>query len=122
MSAISLILTLNIFAAGWLGLVSVLFTTYSLVSVYKNRLASKKSVRLSGLAWCLLAVLSVAGVWSPMKFIPMLWIQLLLQSIYTFFLISPAFKKRTRPPWGLFLFFLLWTLLLAVALPWPEFI
>jgi len=120
MSGIALILTLNIIAAGWLGLISVLFTTYASVSVYKNRFASKRSVRLSGLAWTLLAVLSVSGVWTPQNFLPLLWIQLILQIAYTIFLIAPAFKKRSRPPWGLFLFFLVWTLLLALVLPWPE--
>lgn len=122
MSAIALILTLNIIAAGWLGLVSVLFPIYSSVSVYKNRFESRRSTILTGLGWSLLAVLSVAGVWNPMSFLPLLWIQLILQSAYTIFLITPAFEKRSRPPWGLFIFFLGWTVLLALALPWSELV
>lgn len=122
MSAIALILTFNIIAAGCLGLVSVLFPIYASVSVYKNRFESRRSTILTGLAWSLLAVLSVAGVWNPMRFVPLLWMQFILQSLYTLFLISPAFKKRTRPPWGLFFFFMIWTLLLALALPWKEII
>lgn len=121
MAKVILLYTANILIAGWIGIGSFLFPSYTSESLYRNLFASLRSVRIYGLLWLLIAFLSIAGVWYPATFLPLIPLQLVFLLFGIVFFTLAGRARRTLPS-GLVFFLVLWAVLLVLVFPWQDYL
>ena len=121
MSALRMLYLANIIVAGWIGVGSLFFPKNAAVTVFSNAYQSTAVMRLVGCLWLAIALLSVAGVWRPLIFSPVLLLQLIYKSLWLLVVAFPAIKNNQPFPAGMAIFFLVWVGVLPFVIPWANY-
>lgn len=120
MNALKLIYVANIIVAGWIGISSMFFPRFSSVTIFQNSYQNTELIRLVGCLWMAIALLSIFGLWQPLKFSPVLVLQLVYKGLWLIIVAFPAIKNNENYPSGMAAFFLIWVLILPFIIPWKE--
>jgi hypothetical protein len=119
-STLQTIYALNILVAGFVGLTALFFPTFSATIVFQNTIPPNYSQRILGCFWIAIALASVLGVFNPLKFSPVLLIQLFYKGFWLIFVALPMLfqGKIADIPRGMTCFFLVWVVTLIFFLPY----
>jgi hypothetical protein len=120
MIALKLVYIANIIVAGWISITSILNPNKSELTVFQNAYQPTEVMRLVGCLWLAIAVLSVLGLWRPISFSPILFVQLIYKGTWLIVVAIPAIKNNHPYPFGMALFFLIWVLVLPFVIPWSQ--
>jgi len=112
---LKLVYLVNIFAAGFIGFISILNAELASIVVYQNAFAPSPVMQLIGSFWIAIATISFIGVIYPLKFSPILIFQILYQLTWLF--ITMLFLKNEIPI-ALSIAFIIWAFLIFLAIPW----
>lgn len=115
-----LIYIANIIVAGWISISSLFFPAFATVYVFANAYAETEVMRLVGCLWLGIAVLSALGLRWPLKFVPVLLLQLVYKGTWLLVVALPAFLANKPFPGYMALFFMVWLLFLPIAIPWRR--
>lgn len=110
----------NILVAGIFGILAMVSPRLGARIAFGGAWRSHPGLQLTGCFWLAIAILSVLGFFAPVIFSPVLLLQLIYKSLWIAAWALPvlAAGDRAKIPIGVFVCFLLWIVLLAVALPW----
>ena len=117
-SILRIIYVANILVAGWIGVTSLWFPRIAVSTVFQNAVTYSESIRLVGCLWCGIALLSIAGLWKPIEFSPILVLQLVYKSAWLLAIALPALINGRTLPGGMAVFFLIWVTVLPFVIPW----
>ena len=118
MTAIKLMYLANILVAGWISISSLFFPQYAQGSVFSAAFAYSEAIRLVGALWGAIFILSVIGLFFPMKMSLVLFFQLIYKSSWLLFAALPAMLQSQPYPKGMTAFFLAWVIILPFVIPW----
>jgi hypothetical protein len=121
MSALRMVYLANIIVAGWIGVSSLFFPKNAAVNVFSNAYQPTVVMRLVGCLWLAIALLSVAGVWRPLIFSPVLLLQLIYKSLWLLVVAFPAIRNNQPFPAGMAIFFVVWVAVLPFVIPWANY-
>ncbi len=108
----------NVIVAGWIGVSSIFFPTYAARTIFSNTYSVSPVMQLTGALWLSIALLSIAGLFSPITFSPVLLIQLIYKFCWLLFVCAPAIQNNKPYPTGMAMFFVVWVLTLPFVIPW----
>jgi hypothetical protein len=108
----------NIFVAGWISITSLFYPQTALQSVFTNNFAYSEAIRLVGALWGAIFILSILGLFFPMKMSVVLLFQLIYKSSWLLFAALPAAIHQSPYPRGMASFFVIWVLILPFVIPW----
>ncbi len=119
-SPLQVIYALNILVAGFVGLTALFFPKFSATIVFENTIIPNYSQRIVGCLWTAIALGSVLGLLDPVKWSPILLIQLLYKGFWLIFVALPMLfqGKIADIPRGIACFFLVWVVALIFFLPY----
>jgi hypothetical protein len=120
MIALKIIYIANIIVAGWISLTSIFSPKTAAKIVFQNAYQSTEIMRLVGCLWLAIAILSLLGIWRPISFSPILFVQLIYKGTWLLIVAIPAIRANQPYPSGMALFFLIWVLVLPFIIPWSE--
>lgn len=118
MAAIKLMYLANILVAGWISISSLFFPQYAQASVFSGDFAYSEAIRLVGALWGAIFILSIIGLFFPMKMSLVLLFQLIYKSSWLLFAALPAILHAQPYPKGMAAFFLAWVIILPFIIPW----
>ncbi len=120
MTFIKIIYVANIIVAGWISISSLFFPRIAHQSVFSNKLAYSEVIRLVGALWFAIFILSIIGLFYPLKMSLILLFQLVYKSSWLIVVAIPAILNKTPYPKGMALFFLIWVIVLPFVIPWKN--
>ncbi|MCG8322703.1 MAG: hypothetical protein MI921_24595 [Cytophagales bacterium] len=120
MVALKLTYAANLLVAGWIGIYSLFLPKTAIITVFSNAYEPTEVVRLVGCLWLAIALLSAFGLWKPMIFSPVLFIQLIYKGGWLLFVATPAIVKGESFPRGMAVFFVIWVAVLPFVIPWKD--
>lgn len=120
MIALKLVYVANIIVAGWIGITSLFRPDYSSAVIFQNAYTTTDVIRLTGCLWFAIACLSLAGLWFPFTFSPVLLLQLIYKGLWLLVVVVPAIKQSREFPSAMAVFFLVWVLVLPFVIPWSK--
>ncbi len=120
MIPLKLIYIANIFVAGWISITSLFFPKLALVSIFENNFEYSESFRLVGALWGGIFILSIVGLFFPIKMSPILLMQLIYKSSWLLIAALPAMLQGNPFPKGMAIFFVIWVVVLPFVIPWQE--
>lgn len=120
MVALKLTYAANLLVAGWIGIYSLFLPKAAIITVFSNAYEPTEVVRLVGCLWLAIALLSAFGLWKPMIFSPVLFIQLIYKGGWLLFVATPAIVKGESFPRGMAVFFVIWVAVLPFVIPWKD--
>lgn len=110
----------NILVAGWIGINSLFFPKNASATIFSGSYAATEVIRLVGSLWTGIAALSMFGLWQPLAFSPVLFLQLIYKGTWLLFVAVPAIRNQQSYPSGMAAFFLVWVLVLPFIIPWEQ--
>ena len=110
----------NILVAGWVGVSCLFFPKTAAQSVFSGVYSNQPAFQLIGALWLAIALCSLAGLFRPMDFAPVLAIQLVYKSLWLLVVALPSIMNSSNYPKPLALFFLIWVLVLPWVIPWRH--
>ncbi|WP_353549441.1 hypothetical protein [Sediminibacterium sp. KACHI17] len=113
-----LIYLANIIVAGWIGISSLFFPSYAAKTIFSGAYPLTPSIQLTGALWLSIAVLSIFGLFYPLSFSAVLFLQLIYKSCWLLFVCLPAIQNNKPYPGGMAVFFIIWVLVLPFVIPW----
>jgi hypothetical protein len=119
---LTLIYCANIVVAGWIGITSLFFPKTAAATIFSNAYQPTEIIRLVGCLWLAIALVSLAGLWRPLTFSPVLLVQLIYKGAWLLVVAVPAWKSGQPYPMAMAGFFLVWCLVLPFVIPWREWI
>ena len=117
---LQIIYVANILVAGWVGLQAFFWPNAASTTVFSGVYAYSPLARIVGALWLGIALLSVAGLWKPLTFSPILGLQLFYKSIWLLVVALPALIYGQPFPRPMAIFFLIWVLILPWVIPWKH--
>lgn len=121
MVALQLIYFLNIIVAGFVGITSLFFPTFSSTTIFDETISPNWAQRIVGCLWLAIALTSCLGLFYPLTYSPVLLIQLIYKGSWLLVIVLPKLltkKPLNDLPIGMTLFFLIWVLGLLICLPY----
>lgn len=118
MTVIKLMYVANILVAGWISITSLFYPKTALLSVFTNDFAYSEAIRLVGALWGAIFILSIVGLFFPLKMSVVLLFQLIYKSSWLLFAALPAMLSHSPYPKGMAATFLIWVVLLPFMIPW----
>ncbi len=117
---LQIIYGLNILVAGFVGISSLFFPEVSSAYVFERTLSPNWAQRILGGFWLSVALLSILGLFQPLKFSPVLLIQLIYKALWLVVVVMPMLRqgRLNELPMGITWFFLTWVLALLLVLPY----
>ena len=110
----------NILVAGWISVSSLFFPKIAETAVFTNDFTYSESIRLVGALWMGIAILSVIGMFYPLKMSPVLLMQLIYKLLWILASAIPAMVNQQPYPKAMAAFFITWILILPFVIPWKE--
>lgn len=110
----------NILVAGWISITSLFFPQTAQLSVFSGAFAYSEAIRLVGALWGAIFILSILGLFFPVKMSLVLLFQLIYKSSWLLFAALPAMLHNQAYPKGMASFFLVWVIILPFVIPWSE--
>ena len=75
-------------------------------------------MKVIGAFWIAIGVVSLMGIFSPIKFSAILIVQIIYKGLYLIVEVVPKLIKKEPVPIGMAAFFLVWVILLPLIVPW----
>ncbi len=115
-----LIYIANIFVAGIVGGLSLFAPATAAQTVFGGAAPASSITRIVGSFWLAITILSVAGLFAPLRMSPVLLVQLLYKGLWLVVVALPVLTKGNAAtlPTGMAWFFLVWVLVLPFVIPW----
>lgn len=110
----------NIIVAGWISLTSLFAPEKALHSVFEGAFEYSESFRLVGALWGAIFILSIIGLIFPLEMSLVLLFQLIYKGTWLLFAAIPAIQHSNAYPKGMTVFFLIWVVILPIAIPWKT--
>lgn len=110
----------NIAVAGWISITSLFFPQSAQMSIFSGDFAYSEAIRLVGALWAAIFILSILGLFFPMKMSLVLLFQLIYKSSWLLVAALPAMLQNQPYPKGMASFFLVWVIILPFVIPWSE--
>lgn len=118
MIGLKIVYLANILVAGWISITSLFFPKTAMTSVFEGAFVYSESFRLVGALWGAIFLLSILGLFFPMKMSLVLLFQLIYKGSWLIFAALPAMMSQQPFPKGMAFFFLIWVLVLPFVIPW----
>jgi hypothetical protein len=112
----------NIIVAGTVGWMSLFAPSRAARIVFSGTTEPNIPMQIVGSFWLTIALLSVAGLFSPVRFSIVLLLQLIYKSLWLLAIAIPAILagKPDSIPIGMAIFFLIWAIVLPFAIPFRS--
>jgi hypothetical protein len=88
----------NVAVAGTVGISSLFSPAGAARNVFSGAYAPSEVMRLVGCLWLAIALLSLAGLWQPLAFTPLLLLQLCYKSTWLVAVALPACRREEPFP------------------------
>ncbi|GAB5520575.1 MAG: hypothetical protein RhofKO_28260 [Rhodothermales bacterium] len=110
----------NIVVAGAVGISSLFTPERAVNSVFEGLASPDMPIRVVGALWTTIAILSALGLVWPVRFSPVLLLQLVYKGGWLLVVALPVVMQGSLKglPMGITSFFLMWVLVLLFALPY----
>ena len=122
MILLQLVYAANVLVAGWIGVSSLFYPQYAQRSIFSGAYPVSDLAQLVGSLWLGITVLSLAGLYWPASFIPVLVLQLFYKSCWLVFVALPAHRKHKPYPKAMAYFFIVWVIFLPFIIPWKDWL
>jgi hypothetical protein len=112
----------NIIVAGTVGWMSLFAPSRAAMIVFGGTTEPNIPMRIVGSFWLTIALLSVAGLFSPVRFSIVLLLQLIYKNLWLLAIAVPAILagKTDSIPIGMAIFFLIWAIVLPFVIPFRS--
>jgi hypothetical protein len=109
----------NILVAGNVGWISLFDPIRAATVVFSGTTEANIPMRIVGSFWLTIALLSVAGLFSPIRFSVVLLVQLIYKGIWLLTIAAPAIlaNRMDLIPVEMAIFFLIWVIILPFIIP-----
>jgi hypothetical protein len=109
----------NIIVAGTVGWMSLFDPNRAATTVFSSTTEPNLPMGIVGSFWLTIALLSVAGLFSPVRFSIVLLVQLIYKSLWLIAVAVPAILagRTDSIPIGMAIFFLIWAIVLPFVIP-----
>ncbi|MEM6319072.1 MAG: hypothetical protein AAF960_15470 [Bacteroidota bacterium] len=118
MIAIKLMYAANIVVAGWISISSLFFPKRAVHTVFEHNFAYSEAIRLVGALWWAIFLLSILGLFFPMRMSLTLLFQLIYKGSWLLVAALPAALNQQAYPRGMAVCFVIWVLVLPFVIPW----
>ena len=118
MTALKIIYLANILVAGWISITALFFPKRAQLTVFENQFEYSEAIRLVGALWGAIFLLSIVGLFFPMKMSSVLLFQLIYKGSWLIFAAFPAMMNSQPFPRGMAMFFVIWVVVLPFVIPW----
>jgi hypothetical protein len=117
---LKLIYAANILGAGNVGIRCLFFPRNAATTVFSDTVQPSHAMQILGAFWLTVAILSIAGLFNPIIFSPLLLVQLVYKVSWLSVVVVPSFiSGRTDTlPKSVVIFFIIWVVILPFAIPW----
>ena len=115
-----LVYAANVLVAGTVGALTLFTPTAGSRLVYSDTAPPTTAMQMAGALWLAIAVLSLAGLFRPLTFSPVLLLQLLYKGGWLIVVALPAWLGGRAVPGSMTTFFVVWVLLLPFVIPWQH--
>ena len=120
--AMRVVFAANVVVAGIVGALSLFLPNVAERTVFSGTATASVAMQVVGAFWLAIALLSVAGLFRPVIFAPVLLAQLLYKGSWLMVVAAPAYMagRGNEMPGGITAFFLVWVLVLPFVIPWSA--
>ncbi|MEM1123144.1 MAG: hypothetical protein AAGJ18_22070 [Bacteroidota bacterium] len=118
MIALKMMYVANILLAGWISISSLFFPERAVLTVFENNFAYSEAIRLVGVLWWGIFLLSILGLFFPMQMSLILLFQLIYKGSWLIVAAVPAIINQQPYPKGMAICFLIWVVILPFVIPW----
>ena len=108
----------NIVVAGWVSYLSLFKPQRAKTSIFQDTVEYSESIRLIGCLWAGIFLLSIVGLAFPKPMSVILLFQVVYKGTWLMFVAFPAIREKKPYPHALSIFFLVWVVLMPLAIPW----
>jgi len=108
----------NIIVAGWISITSLIFPETAQSSIFQNTFQYSEHIRLIGALWGGIFILSIIGLFYPLKMSPVLVLQLIYKGSWLLVVALPNIIQHKPFPTGMATFFIIWVVILPIIIPW----
>ncbi|GAB5399912.1 MAG: hypothetical protein Aureis2KO_14970 [Aureisphaera sp.] len=112
----------NILVATWIGIISLFFPESAADSIFGGFYESNGVIRMVGAIWLAIGIVSVIGLWKPLKMSIVLLMQFMYMSAWLLLVAVPAIFQKQPYPKEIALFFLIWVAILPFVIPWKALV
>lgn len=120
MDILKVVYAANILVAGWISVTCLFFPRTAVATIFEHAFTYSEAIRLVGVLWWAIFLLSVLGLFFPEKMSLVLLFQLIYKSSWLLFVAMPAAAQQQPYPKGMTAFFVVWVLVLPFAIPWKA--
>lgn len=112
----------NIVVAGTVGFLSLFQTGVAGLGVFSGKDSPGPAMAMTGAFWLAICLLSIVGLFFPVRMAPVLLLQLLYKGGWLLAFAAPAFiqGRGQEIPGGIAAFFTVWVVLLPFVIPWKN--
>lgn len=118
MIILKIIYLANIIVAGWISISSLFYPKIAHQTVFTISIEYSEGIRLIGALWLGIFIISVIGLFYPLKMSLILFFQFIYKFSWLLVVALPAIASKTPYPKGMAIFFLIWVLALPFVIPW----
>lgn len=108
----------NIIIAGWISWSCLFFPEKAVHTVFTGTLVYSEAIRLVGALWGGIFILSILGLFLPLRMSPILLFQLIYKGSWLIGVAWPAIRNQAPYPKSMAIFFLIWVVVLPFIIPW----
>ncbi len=113
-----LVYVANICLTGVVGSISLFATSKAPMFVFNDAYEANDSMRVIGSFWIAIGIVSLLGIFRPVKFCPILVVQIIYKGLFLIVEVIPKLASKEPIPIGVAAFFLAWVVLLPLVVPW----
>lgn len=118
---IKIVYTVNILFTVWVSITCLFFPERAVKTVFQNSFESSQIYRLVGALYLPIFVISLIGLFFPLKMSLILLFQLIYKSAWLLFAALPAITKKQSVPKVMTTVFVIYLIVLPLVIPW-EFL
>jgi hypothetical protein len=102
------------------GSISLFATSQAPRYSFSDAYEANDSMRVIGSFWIAIGIVSLMGIFRPVKFCPVLVIQIIYKGLFLIVEVIPKLARKEPVPTGVAAFFLAWVVLLPLVVPWKH--
>jgi len=120
MNILRVVYLANIIVARWISTSCLFYPKGAVQSVFTNTFQYSESIRLIGALWFGIFMLSIVGLFYPVKMSLILVFQLVYKFSWLLFAALPALLNKNPYPKSMSIFFVVWVIVLPFVIPWKS--
>ena len=118
MTALKIIYLANIIVTAWISYLCIFRPKLALTYVFTGAYEFSGLIRLVGVLWGAILVLSFIGLFYPEPMSLVLFFQLIYKSSWLLLIAIPDLARQKQLPVPMAIFFIIWVLVLPFVIPW----